>query len=146
MNIGDKTNYGIIEDVYNNQYLICGRWIHEKLVCAVDNISTENIIKHLENERGTGLITLYHGTDIDSYNSIINTQIFGDGEYIYFLTDNKAEAKEYANNKAKYRGKSTGKVIIMTIPKYAVLKNEATGEYETEYKLKLNGDVWLPML
>lgn len=146
LDIGTKTNYGIVEDVYKNQYQINSMWVHETLVTPVSKVSKENIIKKLQNGRGTEYITLYHGTDIQSYDIIMNSGFFGDGEHIYFFTSNKSEAKEYSNNKAKYRGKEQGKVITFKMPKYAVQQNRATGEYETEFKLKYNGDVWIPEL
>lgn len=54
------------------------------------------------------------------------------------------EAKQYANNKAAYRNKKSGKVLMLKIPEWAVKQNEATGEYETEFELHKHGNIWIP--
>lgn len=146
LQIGSKTNFGIIEDEYKTQFCIDGKWVLKSLVTEVSELSKETIISNLIKENGTGYITLYHGTDINSYNTIMESKTFGDGENVYFFTDNKKEAKEYSNNKAKYRGIKEGKVITLKVPRYAVSLNSGSGEYETQFQLKLNGETWMPVL
>ena len=137
LQIGDKTNFGIIQEVYKSQYRINDEWTNEKIVYPVSEIVT------LHNHTSINYITLYHGTDVESYNTIMSTKTFGDGEHIYFFTSNKQEAKNYADMKAKYRGKSTGKVITFKIPNDKVQYNNGSGEYETEYQFKFNGNEWI---
>lgn len=149
--IGDNTNAGKIEEVYKDQVKINNQWYNKKIIKKIKNISKKeknkqelsSIISKLKKERGEGFITLYHGTDIDSFNKINNSNNFGH-EGISFLTNSKKEAKEYANNKTKYRGKKEGKVIEIKLPKWAIKKNKATGEFETEFELKKKNEIWLP--
>lgn len=149
---GDLSNIGIIQDVYKDQYKINGVWYHKRIVTPVDSSNKEfkeqaevnEIISKLEEERGKGFITLYHGTDSKSYESIDKKGIFGKDETISFLTSNKKEAKEYSVNKAKYRGVNGGNVLEMTIPKWSVQRNRATGEYETELTFENKNGKWYP--
>jgi uncharacterized membrane protein len=149
---GDLSNIGIIQDVYKDQYKINGTWYHKRIVTPVDSSNKEfkeqaevnEIISKLEEERGKGFITLYHGTDSKSYESIDKKGIFGKDETISFLTSNKKEAKEYSVNKAKYRGVNSGNVLEMTIPKWSVQRNRATGEYETELTFENKNGKWYP--
>ena len=147
LSVGSITNFGIIDEVFDTQYLISGQYIHKSLVKEKKTLSIESIINKLKSERGNGYINLYHGTDIDTYNKIMDSGIFGDGVNIYFLTNNKIEAKDYAKNKAKYRSKSKGRVISFKVPLYAVTLNAGTLEYETDFILKYNGDgLWIPII
>lgn len=141
--VGENTNFGIVEDETKTQFLINGRWIHKSIVVKEEinqDALVNQIISRLKKERGEGNIRLYHGTDDGSYQKIIETGFLGDGRGITFFTSNKSEAKEYALNKSKYRGQnSNGKVIEIEMPRYAVKKNRATGEYESEFQLEKNG-------
>lgn len=148
--IGSKTNFGIIEDEFEDQFYIHGQWVLKSLVKEVSELSPELLkeimINELIKENGAGYIKLYHGTDINSYNKIMESQTFGDGERIYFMTNKMKEAKDYSIMKSKYRGIAKGKVLTMKVPKYAVSRNSGTGEYETKFKLQFNGECWIPVL
>lgn len=151
LGIGDYTNLGKIEDEVSTQFKINGQWYHKSLVQPKkispkekNKIDIERVINKLTRERGEGEIELYHGTDIDSYNKIISDKQIGVGEGVTFFTHSAKEAKEYADNKARYRNKPSGKVLKITMPKWAVQKNKATGEYETEFELQEKDGIWIP--
>ncbi len=146
--IGDNTNFGIIEDKTASQYLINGKWIHRSLVTIVP-LSKEakltNIISRLIKKNGAGNITLYHGTDKISYANIIKSGIIGVGEGVTFFTHDKSEAIQYAKNKSKYRNVGgDGKILEVIMPKYAVNQNRGTGEYETDFQLQKINDIYIP--
>jgi len=143
---GSTTNLGIIEDETETQYKINGDWYAKSLVKAIKKEEAdkplyvyENAVAKLRKEYGSGFIKLYHGTDKESYDKIISSKTIGDGRGITFFTSSLREAREYAHNKSKYRGVVLGgKVLEVSVPKWAVHKNKATGEYETEFILKEN--------
>jgi preprotein translocase subunit YajC len=149
---GDLSNVGIIQEVYKDQYRINNIWYHKRMITPVDDSDKEvkeqaevnDIISKLEEESGKGFITLYHGTDSKTHESINKKGVFGQDSTISFLTSNKKEAKEYSNNKAKYRGVEKGNVLEVTIPKWSVKKNLATGEYETELTFENRSGKWYP--
>jgi hypothetical protein len=149
---GDLSNVGIIQEVYKDQYRINNIWYHKRMITPVDDSDKEvkeqaevnDIISKLEEENGKGFITLFHGTDSKSYENINKKGVFGQDSTISFLTSNKEEAKEYSNNKAKYRGVEKGNVLEVTIPKWSVKKNPATGEFETELTFENRNGKWYP--
>lgn len=152
LNIGDNTNIGIIEDEYKNQFKINGNWYAKSLVFTV-NLSTQDkqqqefdsIVAKLKKERESGLKKLYHGTDNKSYEKIINSHKIGVGKGVTFFTDKRSEAVDYARNKSKYRNvEGNGKVLVVNVPSWAVQKNTATGEYETEFELEQINDIYMP--
>jgi hypothetical protein len=151
--IGDKTNLGIVDDSrlmpFGMQYKVCDEWYHHSIVekCEPsDQQKFDNIVKSLKKERGEGLITLYHGTDKNSAQKIKDSSAFGhDG--ISFLTNSHSEAKEYAEMKSKYRGfDDSGEVLKIKLPKWSVRKNTGTGEYETDFIFENKGDDWMPTM
>lgn len=144
--IGSSTNYGAIQEEFETQYLIGGRYIHKGLVVETNELSIDSIISQLKHERGNGYLTLYHGTDVDTYNKILQEGKFGDGKSIHFFTKDKKEAKDYGEMKARYRGKEKGMIISFKLPKYAVNLNSSSGEYETEFLLELKNNVWYPVI
>ncbi len=150
LKVGDKTNVGIIEEVYPTQYKINGQYFHKSLIQPVSkNVDEKQYIydsvkSKLEKENGNGFITLYHGTDEKNYDKIISSKKIGIGKGVTFFTSNKKEAKEYAENKSNYRGVKSGKVLEVKMPKWAVTKNKATGEYETEFVLEEINDIFYP--
>lgn len=147
LEVGSLTNFGIIDEEFETQYLIGGRHIHKSLVQEEAQLSVDSIISKLKAERGDGFITLYHGTDIESYNKIMESGTFGDGDGIYFFTDDKSEARDYAKMKSKYRGKPKGEVLKLRLPVYAVSFNEGSYEYETKFMLKYQGNgLWTPVI
>jgi hypothetical protein len=149
---GDATNIGIIEEVYGMQYKIDGRWYHKSIIKpietenkeAVEQMKVNSIISKLEEKYGKGDVTLYHGTDSDSASEINKKGKFGKDSTVSFFTNSKKEAKEYSENKAKYRNKKGGNVLEFTLPKWAALKNSGTGEFETEFEFEKRNDKWYP--
>ena len=152
--VGDYTNVGIVEDVTPTQVKCNGDWyaksiVHKISMQGIDKpkFVYESVVAKLKKEHGDGFIKLYHGTDKNSYDEIMSSKTIGDGRGVSFFTNSLKEARQYAENKAAYRGVSEGKVLQVSVPKWAVVKNKATGEYETQFTLKENdGGVFTPTM
>lgn len=95
--------------------------------------------------RADKMVTLYHGTDAKSAQAIRESGKMGrDAGDITFFTKSAKEAKEYAQNKSKYRG-STPEVIKVEVPAQVVRKGQQSGaggyEYEVDGILDYNDGI-----
>lgn len=79
--------------------------------------------------------TLYHGTDATTAEQIRKSGTIGTSpDSITFFTKSAKEAKEYAQNKAKYRGKQP-EVIKVEIPTQVIRKGQQSGAGGFEYEV-----------
>lgn len=144
--IGAVSTAGIIEDVYEEQFYASGYWRHSSLFKpALTYEEKLEAVKHSLSSKAAATITLYHGTDSISAAKIEETSLFGhsDGS-ISFMTSKRSEAKQYSQMKSKYRGVNGGVILTLEIPRWAVNKNEATGEYESTFQFNYNDGECFP--
>ena len=146
--INDETNVGTIVEIFPEQKQIETENGIFSTIRGINKINIEDLtieeysqrIKDkLINEYGSKKINLYHGLDSENYKKIKFQEIFGHSDNsISFFTNKRKEAKEYAFNKSKYRNvEGEGEVLKFSVPKWAVYKNKATGEYETPYQFHI---------
>lgn len=94
-----------------------------------------NILTEKTGFKGNVYRTLYHGTDMDSFDKILLKGAIGtEYDSINFFTESEEEAINYAENKSKYRGKKP-KVIIVNIPSQVVNEGQQSGAGGIEYEV-----------
>ena len=95
--------------------------------------------------KGSNWRTVYHGTDSKSFAEIVKSgQIGRASDDISFFTTSKKEAKEYAQNKTKYRGGDRKPVVIEVQVPAGELRKGQQGVFKNEIEadgiLKFNKD------